>query len=280
MSAQDDVEPVWEHVRGPAAPHLRRLVASYSGFRDDVPAPGAQRQLPSTTAPLIIDLGAGWRVATPADRYRPVLLGGFAGGMHDAFALVEAAGPALCLQADLTPLGARRLLGVPMHELTNRVVSLDDLLGPDAGLLAERIAGARTWPERFAIVDEVLTRRLERAPAVSPEVEWAWAQLETSAGAMPVGTICGRLGWSRKRLVAAFREEIGLTPKTSARLVRFDALMARLRDPGRRVSWARLAAECGYFDQSHLVRDVREFTGGTPTELLGRLPPAETALTA
>ena len=274
------VTEVWEHVRAPAAPPLRGLVSGYSGFRDDAPASGTQPEPPGGRVPLIVDFGAGWHVATPASAYRPQRMGGFTGGMHDAVALVEAAGPARCVQADLSPLGARRLLGVPMRELTNRVVRLDELLGPEAGLLAERLACARGWPERFAIMDEALVRRLERAPAVSREIEWAWDQLEASAGATSIGTIGAELGWSRKRLIAAFREEIGLPPKTTARVLRFGALVNRLRTARTRVSWAMLAAECGYFDQSHLVRDVREFTGATPTELAARLAPPPVTLPA
>ena len=282
MSAPDapDAPPVWEHVRAPAGAALRSLVTGYSGYRDDAPPPGQEPEIPSTKVPLIIDFGAGWHVATPGSAYRPLPMRGFTGGMCDAPALVEAAGPARCLQANLTPLGARRLLGVPMRELTNRVVDLEDVLGPEAGLLAERLAEAPGWRERFAIVDDALARRLARAAPVPREIEWAWGQLETSAGATPVGSIGAELGWSRKRLIAAFREEIGLAPKTSAQVLRFDALVGRLRSAGGRVSWAQLAAECGYFDQSHLVRDVRRFARTTPTELAARLAPEAALLSA
>jgi AraC-like DNA-binding protein len=86
------------------------------------------------------------------------------------------------------------------------------------------------------------------------------------------------LGWSRKQLAARFRDEVGLTPKTAARVLRFQALLAGLRSGGTR-EWVDLALECGYFDQSHLVRDVRRFTGLTPTELVGQVA-GRTALSA
>jgi AraC-like DNA-binding protein len=197
-------------------------------------------------------------------------MGSFAAGMHDAFALVGAAGPALGVQVDLSPVGARRLLGVPMHELVNRAVPLEDLLGAEARSLAERLAEARGWPERFAILDAALARRLAEAPEVSPEIEWAWRRLVATAGAVPVGELGSGLGWSRKRLAARFRDEIGLTPKTAARVVRFHALLRRLRSDGATAPWAERAAAAGYFDQSHMVRDVRRFAGVTPTELLAR----------
>jgi AraC-like DNA-binding protein len=262
--------PVRELVSSPPAPGLRGIVVEYRGFRDDAPAPVVQREPPSACVPVVIDLGAGWHVAAPAEGYRRERLRGFAAGMHDSFALVEAAGPALGVQVDLSPIGARRLLGVPMHELKNRVVPLDDLLGREAGALRERLGEARCWGERFAIIDGVLATRLENARTVSPGVEWAWARLEVTGGAVPIGALARELDWSRKRLIARFRDEIGLTPKRAARVLRFQALLGHLR-AGRVRGWADLAVECGYADQSHLVHDVRRFAGVAPTQLLAAI---------
>jgi AraC-like DNA-binding protein len=245
-------------------------VVEYRGFRDDAPAPVVQREHPSASVPIIIDVGAGWRVGAPAARYVPEHLHSFVAGMHDAYALVEAAGPSLGVQVDLSPLGARRLLGVPMGELANRAVPLQALLGPETACLEERLAGATAWPERFAVIDAALTRRLEGAAELTPGVEWAWTQLEAREGAVTIGALAADLGWSRKRMAARFRDEVGLTPKSAARVLRFQALLRRLRS-GRGDGWADLALASGYFDQSHLVRDVRRFTGLGPTELLASL---------
>ena len=263
----------FELVPAAPAPALRGTVIEYRAYRIDDPAAPPQPEHPSAAVPVIVDLGAGWHVATPASGYRPVRMGGFVAGMHDAFAVVGPAGPTLGVQVDLSPLGARRLFRMPMHELVNRAIPLEDLLGPETRLLTERLAEAPGWPERFAILDAALTRRVAEAPGVSSEIEWAWRRLVATGGATPVGELGSRLGWSRKRLVARFREEIGLTPKTAARVVRFHAMLARLRAGGPRAPWAERAAEAGYFDQSHLVRDVRRFAGVTPTELLARFAP-------
>jgi AraC-like DNA-binding protein len=270
----------FELVPAAPAPALRGTVIEYRGFRADATAPPAQPEHPSGCVPLIVDLGGGWDVATPASGYRPARMGGFVAGMHDAFALVRAAGPALGVQVDLAPLGARRLLGLPMHELVNRAVPLEDVLGREARALVGRLADAPGWAERFAILDAALTRRIADAPPVSPGVEWAWERLVATAGAVSVGSLGSELGWSRKRLVARFRDEIGLTPKTCARVLRFHSLVVRLRADGAAASWAELAAAAGYFDQSHLVRDVRRFAGVTPTELVARVAPHRAGLPA
>lgn len=262
------------------AGELRGLVVEYRGFRDDDGGGAGQhpwREHPSAVVPLIIDCGAGWDVAAPGSAYRAARrIGGFVAGMHDAFAVIAPAGPAFGVQVDLDPLGARRLLGLPMHELTNRVVALEDVIGHASAELHERVATAGSWPERFAIVDAALTRRLRETPAASPGVAWAWHRLRQTDGAVPIGSLAADLGWTPKRLIARFRSEVGLAPKTAARVLRFRALHSRLRmrpaDPPA-PHWADLALECGYADQSHLVRDVRRMTGLTPTKLLVSLAP-------
>jgi AraC-like DNA-binding protein len=79
------------------------------------------------------------------------------------------------------------------------------------------------------------------------------------------------VGYSQRYLTSRFREEIGLTPKLAARLIRFHRarqdLQAQLAAAGR-TDIARVAADCGYHDQSHLIRDFRSFSGLAPSHWL------------
>jgi methylphosphotriester-DNA--protein-cysteine methyltransferase len=83
----------------------------------------------------------------------------------------------------------------------------------------------------------------------------------------------GEVGWSHRHLIAKFSQQVGLRPKTAARLVRFDRAADRV-GRGRRLDWGLVAAEVGYADQAHLVRDFRQFTGSTPTEFAARALPS------
>ena len=269
-------EPVRLVPARPAA-RLAGLVREYRGYRDAAPAARIQRESATSVIPLVFEFAAGWRVASPGSAYAPERLRGFVAGLSDAYALVEPAGAIEGVQVDLTPIGARRLLGVPMHELANRAVSLEALVGRPAAFLTEVLVNTPGWAGRFGVLDAALSHRLEDSGEVSAEVEWAWVTLERSGGRVAIGELCSELGWSRKRLVARFREDIGLPPKTAARIIRFERLQRRLRlkaltpalsQKAREFAWADLALECGYADQAHLVREVRRLAGVTPTQLL------------
>jgi transcriptional regulator GlxA family with amidase domain len=95
---------------------------------------------------------------------------------------------------------------------------------------------------------------------------------EATGGAVPIGRIADEVGWSHKHLIARFRQQVGLRPKTAARLVRLNRVWRRL-DERRPLDWGQVAADAGYADQAHLIRDFHQFTGTTPTRFQARTLP-------
>jgi len=250
---------------GTPHPALRGVVLRYEGYSERTAGPVTFRELPATFVPIILDLDPGWTVLHRG-QVEPLRLGSFVAGVTEGPVLVRHDGSARCLQVDLTPHGARRLLGVPMSELANRSVPIDAVLGSFGRDLVQRVGEAPTWPMRFTLVDSAFRARLGEAAPVDPEVSWSFGRLVASGGATVIGELADELGWSHRRLIARYRDTVGLPPKLVARIVRFERLTARLTaDPA--LDWAAAATACGYFDQAHLAREVRELADITPTEL-------------
>jgi methylphosphotriester-DNA--protein-cysteine methyltransferase len=113
-------------------------------------------------------------------------------------------------------------------------------------------------------MDQFLLRRMAGGPRPSPQVGWAWQRLVTTGGTVPIGQIADEVVWSHKHLIVQFRRQAGLRPKTAARLIRFDRVWRHV-DQRRPLDWGQVAADTGYADQAHLIRDFRQFTGITPT---------------
>jgi AraC-like DNA-binding protein len=260
----------WELVLSAPNRRLAALVSDYQGYVEQgSPAP-LRQQAPTTWLPLIVNFGAAWDIADSEDG-PPTTHGSFLAGLGERSSYVRATGPASCVQVNLTPLAAHMFLGVPMHELANRVVTLEDVLPHSARELTERLEDAGTWEARFELLDAVFAERLAQARQPSGEVAWAWRILERTHGKAPIGWICDRLGRSRRHLAARFREQVGLTPKTVARIFRFEHAV-RLLGRGQ-VSLAELAFECGYYDQAHLNREFRDFAGKPPAAFARRIVP-------
>ena len=262
----------WELGVGTPDPRLQGIVHRYEGYLESAsPAPVQRQEVPSVHVPLIVNFGSRWRVGTSSDSSAAEITDSFVAGLYDRSAFVVAEGPASCVQVDFTPIGAHLFLGLPMHELANRVVDAHDALGRD-GELVERLEAAMSWADRFALVDAAILRRVAGARRPAPEILWAWRALERNDGAVRVGALAEKTGRSRKQLLTGFRTHVGLGPKTVARIMRFNRVVSALQR-GTQPSLARLAADCGYFDQAHLNRDFREFAGTTPVEFARRVIP-------
>jgi AraC-like DNA-binding protein len=257
----------WELASRAPRAALRPYVRSLRGFDERADGPRCRREFPEPWVVLIFDFcdsGAPLRVALGGDdRHAVRARGGFAAGLGDAFATTLHDGGQRGIQVDVTPTAARRLFGLPLSEIAGRVVALRDLL-PEVDLLCERLDAARDWAARLDLVEALLARRILGASLDTARVDHALARIEAAGGAVSVGALARELGHSRRHLLALFRDQVGIGPKLLARLVRFERAMRHVRASAR-VDWADLALAHGYFDQSHLARDVKRFTGLAPT---------------
>ena len=235
-----------------------------AGF--SVHALDALRMVPHPAVTLLLEFGAGMPVLDTAtgDRRRGCLVAG--PGLGSGGAVRVHGENVECVQVRLSPVIARAVLGVPPAELDGAVVPLEDLWGGEASRIRERLGEAPSWQARYALADALITRRYAAAPPVDPEVARAWQRITTGHGMLRIDELADDVGWSRKRLWSRFRSQLGLPPKRAANLVRFDHAAHRLV-AGERA--ARVAADTGYADQSHLHREVVAFTGATPATLVG-----------
>ncbi|MFE0424563.1 helix-turn-helix domain-containing protein [Streptomyces sp. NPDC058953] len=253
------------------APALRRYVRSYVGFDLRGFPSGVHCGPPGRVLTAVISLSGPLEVAAGVDDGSPVTrFDSVAGGLMCRSVAIHHDGRQQGVQVSLTPLGARAVYGVPAAALAHLLVPLDELLGTLGAELVDRLRAATTWAARFAVLDELLLRAVargtggDRLPRVRPEVAEAWRRLVAARGRVRVGAVAAELGWSRRYLTERFRGEVGLSPKTFTRVLRFEYAheLATAHAP---LPWADVATASGYADQPHLVREWREFTGRSPT---------------
>ncbi len=183
-----------------------------------------------------IFLAPGAEVSLVAVRFRPAALGAFLGGLQAA-------------------------------AVTDLDLPLGDVIGYRLREVGERLAERKDAGSRLEVVREAIATDLSRARPVDPAVAAAIDWISASRGRVRIAELARQLGLSRRHLERRFAEEVGLTPKRLARIVRFRGLLARL-EQGEPAGWSGLALEHGYYDQAHLIRDFRELGGAAPEAFL------------
>jgi AraC-like DNA-binding protein len=214
---------------------------------------------------LMIDLD-GW-----LDADGELLPAAWIGGLGDRPTVVGFGDTYGAIDLKLTPLGAYTLTGMPLSELAGECVPLADVFGRGGAELAARVRESDDWDERFDILEAFLLRRVAAGPSADPAVAWAFERLRATRGAARVEALAAELGCSRRYLRDGFVRQVGLPPKTMARLMRFHHVREQIREAPAR--WSDVAHAAGYADQSHLNREFRELAGTTPSDFVARLIP-------
>jgi AraC-like DNA-binding protein len=162
------------------------------------------------------------------------------------------------------PMSAYRFLPLSMHVLTNDAVTTREIWGHDGRDLEDQVLNARSDEDRKLLLEAFVLRRLERAQ-FRPRFERAVSEILRNRGQLRVDHLATGIGWSSRQLEREFRSGVGVSPKSLARIIRFQNLL-RLIGENKLREWTSLALTVGYADQSHMVREFREFSGQSPTE--------------
>jgi AraC-like DNA-binding protein len=252
------------YARQRPGPQLADHVAYYWSLRD-APHHSLERIVPSGTLELVVNLHDDQvRVYDPTGTVCRRLSGAVVSGAYRQYFVIDTRVHASMVGVHFKPGGAAAFLGVAPGELADRHVDLDALWGSAAIALRERLCAASTDRDRFAALEAALLTRMQAHREGHPVVPFALQQL--SKPGVTVGEVASDVELSRRRLITVFTAEVGMTPKRLSRVMRFQRAAALVRRSAA-PDWARLAVECGYFDQSHLIRDVGEFAGTSPAQL-------------
>ena len=234
--------------RGRLAPYVEALWLS-EGY---APSHARERVLPTGRMDLVIRLDDAHDAAS------------FSGARSASFVL-DTSRPLNVVGVRFKAGGGAGFIGLPAGELHNLSVSLENLWRSDASRLREVLLESRGPEEKLHALEQFLLSRLRGTRHCA--VDYALTQFQQTAGASSVRQIVEHTGFSSRRFIATFRDQVGLTPKVFARLCRFRRVVGRLQGRSE-VDWADTAVECGYFDQAHLIRDFREFSGMSPAVYL------------
>lgn len=167
------------------------------------------------------------------------------------------------------PGGTWPFFGPAAEELVNQHVSLKDLWGGHAESLRARLLAAPTLRAKFSILEHALLELAVRPIQIDACVAHAVQALSRSPQIQTIAALGQRMSMSARKFSRLFTQQVGLKPKTFARVQRFNRVLAQI-GLGREIDWASVVSQCGYYDQAHFIKDFRAFSGFTPTEYVER----------
>ncbi len=165
--------------------------------------------------------------------------------------------------------GAYPFFGIPMHALTDRHVPLEELWGPEALALLDRLLGCRDEARAVELMEQALVARLQRAADLelrsAMHVLRAVRRLVAYQPTVDVAGLSAAVGLSERQLRRVFATAVGVGPKEYLRMLRFNRAVQSAALPG-----GQLAVAAGYYDQAHLISEFRHLARMTPRDFANR----------
>ncbi|TKK64473.1 AraC family transcriptional regulator [Ilyomonas limi] len=160
------------------------------------------------------------------------------------------------------------LFTVPSSVLYEDYTNLENIVGNDAKLFVEQLAEAHDTTKIVSRTDAFLLAQLNKHKQEHSYLIKAVNLMRSSKGSVSVDAISKSVYRSPRQLQRSFQHEMGLSPKSYQRLIRFRNVYRNMQMLQQAGGWAGLSYKLGYADQAHLIRDFKEFTGLVPTDLL------------
>lgn len=242
------------------AGHIKRFWSlEYDAAGD---RPQAETVLPDGCPEIVFNLSDRFeRIHLAGSEIQPSTL--FAGQMSRSIA-IQPTGCVRLFGVRFHPAGAFPLGGFPMHELTDRIIGIEGAVGREGKELEARTWDAENFEKRIAAFEAFFLKKLAAHSGKNDDISaYAARVISRSGGLISISRLSENLGVSERRLERRFRSRVGISPKVLARIVRFQTLLGRIQKaetPGI----LDVSLELGYYDQSHAIRDFREFSGTTP----------------
>ena len=172
-------------------------------------------------------------------------------------------GPYTTAQVILQPHALHTLLGINASALTNGLVELQEF---SAHTLVEQLLEATNEQEQITLLTSFLVAQLKQEKPRDMLVEESLRLIHQHIGAIQVKSLLERLNISERQFERRFSQTVGVSPQVYIRVKRFNEAV-RLLKTGQFEALTAIAHALGFYDQAHFIREIKAFSGLTPTNL-------------
>jgi AraC-like DNA-binding protein len=240
---------------------LQWFIECYWIVEDDDTISRQQKIVPDGFNEIIFHLGDPYRIRM-YDQWQLQSSNLLAGQIRKHFFL-ENTGISRIVGIKLKPTALTHLFGLHMHQFTDKVVDLSSLLSTHFPDTWNQLRAINDHSEMIHLLNNNFKKLIRgmafRETAADRAVDIIFAQ----HGMIPVSAIARVAGVGERQLENLFKKYIGLSPKFFTRIIRFNYIFSLIQENNQ--SWSGIAYEASFFDQSHFIRNFRDFTGENPS---------------
>jgi len=239
-------------------PDLKRFLECYWMVEDDDPTPHRKKIIPDGFVEIIFHLGDPYRIDLSGrwEKQEKKLL---AGQISKHFYL-ENTGVSKVVGIKLKPTALTQLFGTHMLDLTDSVVELP----VEMMQIESTMSKGSNFDECVSKLDDYFRALIREKELPANPVEAAVQYIFEKHGMVTVKDLCELVGVGERQLENLFKKYVGLSPKFYARLIRFNYIFELVQQNNN--NWSDLAYQAAFYDQSHFIRNFKDFTGENPTD--------------
>jgi AraC-like DNA-binding protein len=174
------------------------------------------------------------------------------------------------------PNGFSKIFGLPAAEFTNYILHAEEVLDFNIKTFFEQLCHANGLSEMGCLANTFLLKYLRKQKSVDfkDRITAASNLILRHPGLQNIGQLAYEVNMSARNLERQFTRQVGISPKAFSCIARFNKAF-NLKLKNHKLDWTTIAAECGYFDQMHLIKDFKKFAGNNPTTFLKQTPLTE-----
>lgn len=252
------------------SPPLDRHIESIFHYEDFVPDHSVERVIPTGHLFLIFELDGIPRNTFDNKTQEPkqTFTKAWISGMQTGCITISAHELSEMFVIQFKPAGAYPFIQIPLSDLNDRIVPAEEILGTEILTLREQLLAEETPEEKFEAADEWLKHRFDETKEPPEALSTILNRLQEESVSR-LSKIVEKYPNTQKHLIDQFKKYVGLTPKIYQRILRFNEILQKVHNK-EHITWAEIAYQCGYSDQSHFIKEFNHFSGFNPQEFIDR----------
>lgn len=161
------------------------------------------------------------------------------------------------------PWALKLLFGIDMHSISDKVIPIDDKLTNVLAPIKNTATASITFEAKVNAIEDWFLCFLRESPLQITRGQKAAQLIIEKKGAISIEEVLDQTGINERTLERYFKSHIGLTPKFYSRIIRFAHIFKLVQESNN--NWSQLTYQAGFYDQSHFIKNFKEFTGEDPS---------------